>query len=99
MIGVGPLRIDGDVYADDQVMVQVERPKEGHSRPPVPLVRSAKEIDEKKTVQFGVNSVARVAVAGRRLSPGQYKVALSLRTREVGDIVVTAMDEIYAEGQ
>lgn len=97
LIGVGPLTIDGQQYADEQIVVQLERPREGHSRPPTPIVRTAKQIGEGKTVEFGVNYTARVAVSGHQLSPGPYRVALALRTKEVGDITVTADDEIAAE--
>lgn len=97
LIGVGPLSIDGEQFSGEQLIVQLERPREGHSRPPAPIVRIAKEIDEKRSVMFGVNTIARLAVSGHQLSPGPYRVALALSTKEVGDIVVTADDEIVAE--
>jgi len=97
LTGVGPLSIGGEQYAGEQVTVQFERPREGFARPPAPLVRHAGAIDEKNTMTFGVNVVARVAVAGRTLSPGVYRVALALRTKEVGEITVTADDEIAAD--
>ena len=97
LIGVGPLSIDGERFAGDNVSVQFERPNEGHSRPPTPIVRNTDEIGEKKPVLFGVNTVARIAVSGHQLNPGPHRVALALRTKEVGDITVIADDEIVAE--
>ena len=97
LTGVGPLTIDGQQYAGEQVVIQLERPREGHSRPPAPIVRTAKQITEERIVEFGVNYTARVAVSGHQLSPGPYRVALALRTKEVGDITITADDEIAAE--
>ncbi|MCB0206229.1 MAG: hypothetical protein H6649_13890 [Caldilineae bacterium] len=97
LIGVGPLTIDGEQYSGEQVVIQLERPREGHSRPPTPIVRTAEQISDEKRVSFGVNVIARVAVSGPQLSPGPYRVALALRTKEVGDITVTADDEIVAE--
>lgn len=97
LIGVGPLSIDGAQFSGQQLIVQVERPREGHSRPPTPIVRNAKEIEEGKSVPFGVNATARIAVHGQQLHPGPYRVALALCTKEVGDIVVTADDEIVAD--
>lgn len=97
LIGVGPLSIDSEHFSGEMVSVQFERPNEGHSRPPTPIVRNIDEIGEKKPVLFGVNTVARVAVSGHQLSPGPYRVALPLRTKEVGDITVIADDEIVAE--
>lgn len=96
LIGVGPLSIAGEQYSGEQVTIHLERPREGHTRPPNPLVRHAGEFVEGKPVQFGVNTVARVVVNGRTLSPGPYFVALALRTKEVGDITVTGEDEIAA---
>ncbi|MEZ4768245.1 MAG: hypothetical protein R2844_07455 [Caldilineales bacterium] len=97
LIGAGPLTIDGQQYSGEQVVFQLERPQEGHSRPPTPIMRTAEEINKGKSVVFGVNYTARVAVPGHQLSPGSYRVALALRTKEVGDITVTADDEIEAE--
>lgn len=94
LLGVGPLSIDGEQWAGEQLTVQLERPREGYSRPPTPIVRNGKEISEKKPVPFGVNTVARLTVSERRLSPGHYRVALAISTKEVGDITVTAADEI-----
>lgn len=97
LIGVGPLSIDDKQFSGEQVILQLERPREGYSRPPTPIVRQADQIDEKKTLQFGVNTVARVTVSGHQLDPGSYRVVLALRTKEVGDITVTADDEIRAD--
>lgn len=94
LIGVGPLSIDGEQYSGEQLVIQLERPRVGHSRPPAPIVRNAKQISEKKPVMFGVNTIARLAVHERQLNPGSHRVALALRTREVGDITVMADDEI-----
>lgn len=94
LTGVGPLTIDGQQYSGDQVVIHLERPREGHSRPPTPIVRTAKQITEDRIVEFGVNYTARVAVSGHQLSPGPYRVTLALRTKEVGDITITADDEI-----
>ena len=75
LIGVGPLSIDGEQWSGEQLIIQLERPREGHSRPPTPIVRNGKEISEKKPVMFGVNTVAkaycqRAATKPRPLSCG-----------------------------
>lgn len=97
LIGFGPLSIDDQRFSGEHLILQLERPREGHSRPPTPIVRQADQIDEKKTLQFGVNTVARVTVSGHQLEPGHYRVVLALRTKEVGDITVMADDQIRIE--
>ncbi len=97
LIGVGPLSIDDEQYSGEQLIVQLERPREGYSRPPTPIVRTGKEISEERPVSFGVNTIARLAVSGWQLSPGSYRVALAMSTKEVGDITVTADDEIAGD--
>ena len=94
MVGVGRLSVDGLVFEKDVVTVRLERPAVGHRRPPEPLVREGSEISDQKSLPFGLNTIARVTVLGTHLSPGEYRVTWTFRTREVGDITVQATDQV-----
>lgn len=95
LVGVGPVRIDEQTYQAEELTICVERPAERHGRPLEPLVWAAADVGKKKAVlPFGVNTVLRLMVEGVRLPAGEHEIACSLKTREVGDIVVKAMDRV-----
>lgn len=94
LLGVGPLVIDGLTVGPEHLECRLERPPVRHGRQPEPLVRTGDEISPSKALRFDLDVVLRVAVYGRRLSPGEHRFALHLRTKEVGDIIVEASDQL-----
>ena len=94
IVGIGPLTLDGHVYEAKELAFAFERPAEGHRPPPESVFRTAKDIEEKRSRVFDINAVLRVAVLGSKLMPGSHQVTLTFRTKEVGDITVTAEDVV-----
>lgn len=94
IVGFGPLTVDGAVYEGEHLTMSLERPARGYRPPPEPLVRSAKSFDKGRSLPFEINTVLRISVAGAKLAPGSHQVALTIKTKEVGDIVVTAEDRV-----
>jgi hypothetical protein len=97
IVGFGPLVVDGQVFEGEQLAMTIERPARGFRPPPEPLVRSAKSFEKDRSLPFEINTVLRVAVTGTRLPPGAHQVAFTLKTKEVGEIVVTAEDAVSTE--
>jgi hypothetical protein len=96
IIGIGPLMLDGKIYEGEQLIVSFERPAQGFRPPPEPLIRTAKDLKKERPLPFEINTVLRVSVIGSSLPTGPHQVALTLRTKEVGDIIVTAEDLVTA---
>jgi len=94
IVGIGPLTLDGRVYEAKEWAFAFERPAEGHRRPPEPVFRTAEDFEEKRSRVFEINGVLRVSVLGPKLTPGSHQVTLTFRTKEVGDIIVTAEDVV-----
>lgn len=94
IVGFGPLLVDGQVFEGEHLTMSLERPARGYRPPPEPLLRTAKSFEKDRSLPFEINTVLRIAVAGTKLSPGSHQVALTLKTKEVGDIVVTAEDVV-----
>ncbi len=96
---IGPLVIDGAAYDLENVILRLERPSEHLGRQPSVREWHVTAVnDEKKdrVLSFDLFTVARVLVKGEPLSPGPHQVALSMTTKEVGDIVLTAEDSLAA---
>ncbi|HNS00846.1 MAG TPA: hypothetical protein PKM78_00495 [Anaerolineae bacterium] len=103
---VGPLVIDGGTIDLGQAILRLERPSERLGRPP--SVRewqfkalnkdTEKDKDKDRTLSFDLFTVARIVVPGQRLSPGPHQVALSMMTKEVGEIKLTAEDSVAEQG-
>lgn len=96
---VGPLIVDGAVVDLEHATFRLERPSERLGRQP--SVRewqvsalNNKEKDKERTLSFDLFNVAWVIVPGQRLAPGPHQVALSLTTKEVGVITLTAEDSV-----
>jgi hypothetical protein len=101
IVGVGPLTLDGRVYQGEQLILSFERPAKSHRPPPEPMVRTAKYFEpekarEQRSIPFEINTVLRISVNGAQLQPGPYHLEFSLRTKEVGDLLVTAEDIVSA---
>lgn len=94
LVGVGPLTVDSQDYAGDVLTVRLERPPARHGRLPEPLVWAATDVTAQRALPFDLNTIVRVAVTGHRLLPGQHDIALVLRFKEVGDIVVAVVDQL-----
>lgn len=100
--GVGPLIIDGAVIDLEHAILRLERPSERLGRSPSvrewqikALNKETKKDREKdRTLSFDLFIVARIVVPGPQLSPGPHQVALSLKTKEVGEITLTAEDSV-----
>jgi len=100
--GIGPLIVDGAVVNLDHAILRLERPSERLGRQP--SVRewqvkalnkeTEKERDKDRTLSFDLFNVAWVVVPGQQLPPGPHQVALSIKTKEVGDITLTAEDSV-----
>lgn len=103
---VGPLVVDGGTIDLGQAILRLERPSERLGRPP--SVRewqfkalnkdTEKDKDKDRTLSFDLFTVARIVVPGQRLSPGPHQVALSMMTKEVGEIKLTAEDSVAEQG-
>jgi hypothetical protein len=101
---VGPLVIDGAVVDLEHAILRLERPSERLGRQP--SVREwqlkalnkdqEKEKDKDRTLSFDLFNVAWVVVPGQQLPPGPHQVTLSIKTKEVGDITLTAEDSVAA---
>jgi hypothetical protein len=99
---VGPLVIDGAVVDLEHAILRLERPSERLGRQP--SVREwqlkalnkdqEKEKDKDRTLSFDLFNVAWVFVPGQQLPPGPHQVALSIKTKEVGDLTLTAEDSV-----
>lgn len=94
IIGIGPLTLDGLVYEADNLVFAIERAVEGHRRPTDVVFRAANDIKDDRSRFFEINAVLRVAVPGSELAPGSHQVTLTFRTKEVGDITVSAEDVV-----
>lgn len=94
LIGVGPLTVGRNVYDAKRLTICLERPAVRHGRVPELLVRQAKDVAADRILPFGLNVIARIAVDGDRLPPGEYDLAFSFRTREIGEITVKARDRV-----
>lgn len=100
--GVGPLIVDGAVIDLEHAILRLERPSERLGRPP--SVRewqikalnkeTEKDKDKDRTLSFDLFIVAWIVVPGPQLPPGRHQVALSLKTKEVGEITLTAEDSV-----
>jgi hypothetical protein len=53
-----------------------------------------KEKDKDRTLSFDLFNVAWVVVPGQQLASGLHQVALSIKTKEVGDLMLTAEDSV-----
>lgn len=99
---VGPLIVDGAVVDLANAVLRLERPSERLGRQPsvrewqVKAINKEtdKEKDKDRTLSFDLFNVAWVVVPGQQLPPGPHQVALSLTTKEVGDLTLTAEDSV-----
>jgi hypothetical protein len=96
LIEIGPLIVDGASYASEQMIVRLERPSERPGRPPSVREWQVKVVNEDKDrlLSFDLHTVAYVLVKGQPLPPGQHAVTLNVKTKEVGDILLTAEDSV-----
>lgn len=102
LTAVGPLLIDGAVVDLEHAILRLERPSERPGRQP--SVRewqfkalnkeTDKDRDKDRTLSFDLFTVAWVVVPGQQLPPGQHQVALSIKTKEVGDLTLIAQDSV-----
>jgi hypothetical protein len=97
---VGPLVIDGAVVDLEHAILRLERPSERLGRQPsvrewqLKALNKDQEKDKDRTLSFDLFNVAWVVVPGQQLPPGPHQVALSIKTKEVGDITLTAEDSV-----
>lgn len=99
---VGPLVIDGAVVDLEHAVLRLERPSERLGRQPSVREWQLKalnkdqenEKDKDRTLSFDLFNVAWVVVPGQQLPPGPHQVALSIKTKEVGDLTLTAEDSV-----
>ncbi len=94
--GIGPLVVDGKTYDETAIVLRLQRPSEHLGRPPSVREWQAAAVNNEKErmLSFDLFTVAQVLVKGDRLPPGQHQVALSITTKEVGDITLTAADSV-----
>ena len=99
---VGPLVIDGAAVDLEHAILRLERPSERPGRQPsvrewqVKAINKETEKDKGKdrTLSFDLFITAWMVVPGRQLPPGPHQVALSIKTKEVGDLTLTAEDSV-----
>jgi hypothetical protein len=92
--GAGPLTVDGRKFENKQVILQFERSAARPGREREPLVRTAESIETAKAVRFDLHITLRVMVHGVWLAPGEHRCTLTLKTREVGDLVFELTDQV-----
>ena len=97
---VGPLVVDGAVVNLEHAILRLERPSERPGRQPsvrewqFKALNKETDKDKDRTLSFDLFNVAWVVVPGQQLTPGPHQVALSIKTKEVGDITLTAEDSV-----
>lgn len=102
IIAIGPLFVDGVAVDLEEAILRLERPSERLGRQPsvrewrVKVLDKDKEKEKDRTLSFDLFNVAWVIVPGQQLAPGPHHVALSLTTKEVGEITLTAEDSVAA---
>lgn len=92
--GAGPLTVDGRECDNENLVLQFERSAARPGREREPLVRLAESIDRAKSVRFDLHTTLRVVMRNVWLAPGEHRCTLTLKTREVGDLVFQVADEI-----
>lgn len=96
LIKIGPLIVDERVYEAKQIILRLERPSDRVGRQPAPRDFPGEAIEKGRTPSFDLFTVARVMVPDEKLSPGEHQVTLSVTTKEVGDLTLTAEDSVEA---
>ncbi len=97
LVGVGPLVIGDQSFDPERLECRLERPAVRPGRQPEPLVRAGHDISPAKALRFDLDVALRVVVYGQHLPPGLHSFALHLKTKEVGDIVVEASDQLAGD--
>lgn len=96
--GAGPLTVDGREYDDkENLVLQFERSAARPGREREPLVRLANSIDRAKAVRFDLHTILRVVMRNVWLASGEHRCTLTLKTREVGDLVFQVTDEVIRD--
>ena len=93
---IGPLTVDGEVYDETVIVLRLQRPSEHLGRQPSVREWQAEVVNKEKDrlLAFDLFNVAHIMVKGDPLAPGLHQVALSIQTKEVGDITLTAEDSV-----
>ncbi|MGQ9584912.1 MAG: hydroxymethylglutaryl-CoA reductase [Anaerolineae bacterium] len=83
IIGFSPLIVDGKAYPPEQITVTT-----GSKSTP------ASQIGSNRPYPFPVGSAATLEVSGEPLAPGEHTLAISVETREVGELRIEVSDAI-----
>lgn len=96
LIEIGPLIVDGNSYDEKVIVIRLERPSEHLGRQPSVREWQVEAVNKGKDrlLSFDLYTVAHVLVKGEPLPPGLHQVALSIKTKEVGEITLTAEDSV-----
>jgi hydroxymethylglutaryl-CoA reductase (NADPH) len=94
LIEIGPLVVDGNTYEARDITLRLERPSEILGRQPSVREWQATVVKSERVLSFDLYTVARVLVQSDPLPPGQHQVALEIKTKEVGEITLTAEDSV-----
>lgn len=98
LIGLGPLTIDGRTVEEERLGLRLARPAAGFRRRPEPLIRPAAQVTPGKALRFDLDTSLCVQVTGQWLEPGEHRISLVIKTKEVGDVTIEAMD-LVTEGR
>lgn len=83
IISVGPVVVDGAVFGSERLTVT------GRGQP-----RPADRISAKSPLDFPINQIVTVQVVAAPLAAGQHTLRVTILTREVGELVVEAEDQV-----
>jgi hypothetical protein len=76
MLSLGPIEVDGELFAPDQILVTASK------------TRSASTIREKSPLFLDISKRVTVTIPGRRLAPGRHRIMVHAITKEVGPVAI-----------
>ena len=82
ILSLGPLEVDGELFAPDQILVTASRP------------RPASAISEKSPLFLDISRRLTISIPGHRLPSGPHQVLLHAITKEVGPVAIEFDDSI-----
>jgi len=76
ILALGPIEVDGDLFAPDQIMVHASRP------------RPANAIREGAPLFLSMGKVVSISIPDEQLPPGRHQVIVHALTKEVGPVSI-----------
>lgn len=94
LTAIGRLTVGEHRYEAGEFTVRLERPAGRHGQPPSARQFRGDSVSVQRMLPFDLYTIARVMVPGKHLAAGRYQVTLTIKTKEVGDIVLLAEDSV-----